>query len=284
LQSMFQKLDVAADEMNSLVCVGLDPVPDRVPINDIAAFNCAIVDATKDAVSAFKPQFAYYEAMGIGGMEILEKTIRHIRDVAPNHVIIGDGKRGDISTTAEAYASAMYEIWDVDIATVYAYQGADSIEPFLQYPGRGIYIVCRTSNPSSRDIQDLVIDGAGRKFHVFERVAQMADRWVDSENVGLVVGATYPDDLKSLRAQHMKCHFLIPGVGAQGGEAEETARAGSNQRGGGFLINSSRGIIYASSKPDDFDHQARQAAIFLRDQINKALETDEVGSQPTQVE
>ena len=271
MQTMFEKLDAAAARMESFVCVGLDPTPERVPIDDIAAFNRAIVDATKDVVSAFKPQLAYYEAMGIEGLKILENTIQHIRDVAPDHVIVGDGKRGDISTTATAYATAMFEMWDVDIATIYAYQGSDSVEPFLQYPGRGVYIVCRTSNPSSRDIQDLVVDGTDGQTQVFDRVAEMADRWAGSENVGLVVGATFPDDLRTLRSRHPAPHFLIPGVGAQGGDAEETARAGANEHNGGFLVNSSRGIIYASSNPEDFDIQAHEAALLLKNQLNDAL-------------
>ncbi len=272
MHTMFEKLDSAAATMESFVCVGLDPTPERVPIDDVLAFNCAIVDATKDVVSAFKPQFAYYEAMGIDGFRILEKTIQHIRDVAPGHVIVGDGKRGDISTTATAYATAMFEIWDVDIATIYAYQGTDSVEPFLQYPGRGVYIVCRTSNPSSRYIQDLVVDGSDARDQVFDRVANMADRYAGTENVGLVVGATYPVDLRALRSKHPEQHFLIPGIGAQGGVVEETARAGANDRGGGFLVNSSRGIIYASSNPEDFDIEARNEAEKLKNQVNDALQ------------
>jgi len=273
LKTMFEKLDAAAIKMNSFVCVGLDPSIERAPINDIAAFNRAIIDATKDAVSAFKPQFAYYEAMGIKGFKILEKTIRHIRDVAPNHIIIGDGKRGDISTTATAYASAMYEMWDVDIATIYAYQGSDSVEPFLNHPGRGVYIVCRTSNPSSRDIQDLIVDDANGQTRVFDRMADMADRWSETQNVGIVAGATFPDDLQALRTRHPELHFLIPGVGAQGGEVEQTTRAGMNEHGRGFLVNSSRGIIYASSDPLVFEREARRAAELLRDQINDALKS-----------
>jgi orotidine-5'-phosphate decarboxylase len=269
---MFERLDTATTKMGSFVCVGLDPTPERVPIADIAAFNCAIVDATKDVVAAYKPQFAYYEAMGVEGFKILEKTIQHIKDVAPDHVIIGDGKRGDILATATAYATAMFEVWDVDIATIYAYQGSDSVEPFLQYPGKGVYIVCRTSNPSSRDVQDLVVEGAAGRSTVFEHVAAMADRWAGTENVGLVVGATYPDDLRALRSRHPEPHFLIPGVGAQGGEAELTARAGANADNAGFLINSSRGIIYASNDPEGFEYGARDAAVKLREQINGALE------------
>ena len=284
MQTMFEMLDAAAAKMNSRVCVGLDPTPDRVPISDIGAFNRSIVDATKDLASAFKLQFAYYEAMGVKGMIILEKTIQYIRKVAPDHVIIGDGKRGDILMTATAYATAMFEVWDVDIATIYAYQGSDTVEPFLQYPGRGVYIVCRTTNPSSRDIQDLIVDGKDGKTQVFDRVADLADRWGGTENVGLVVGATFPDDLRTLRSRHPNPHFLIPGVGAQGGEAEETARAGANEQGGGFVINSSRGIIYASRNPEDFDYEAGRAAELLRDQINDALKPDGLNPQTISLE
>ncbi len=284
LQTMFERLDAAAAKMGSFVCVGLDPTPGRVPIDDVLAFNCAIVDATKDVVSAFKPQFAYYEAMGVDGFRILEKTIQHIRDVAPDHVIIGDGKRGDILATATAYAEAMFEVWDVDIATIYAYQGSDSVEPFLQYPSRGVYIVCRTSNPSSRDIQDLIVDGPEGKTQVFNRVAAMADRWAGTENVGLVVGATYPDDLRALRAKHPEPHFLIPGVGAQGGVAEETAKAGANEAGGGFIVNSSRGIIYASQNPEDFDIEARVAAELLKNQLNNALRPNGISAESVTLE
>ena len=279
MQTMFEMLDAAAAKMNSRVCVGLDPTPDRVPISDIGAFNRSIVDATKDVASAFKLQFAYYEAMGVKGMIILEKTIQYIRKVAPNHVIIGDGKRGDILMTATAYATAMFEVWDVDIATIYAYQGSDTVEPFLQYPGRGVYIVCRTTNPSSRDIQDLIVDGTDGKTQVFDRVADLADRWGGTENVGLVVGATFPDDLRTLRSRHPNPHFLIPGVGAQGGEAGECARAAANDQGGGFVINSSRGIIYASRNPGDFDYEAGRAAELLRNQINDALKPDGLSPQ-----
>ena len=279
MQTMFEMLDAAAAKMNSRVCVGLDPTPDRVPISDIGAFNRSIVDATKDLASAFKLQFAYYEAMGVKGMIILEKTIQYIRKVAPNHVIIGDGKRGDILMTATAYATAMFEVWDVDIATIYAYQGSDTVEPFLQYPGRGVYIVCRTTNPSSRDIQDLIVDGTDGKTQVFDRVADLADRWGGTENVGLVVGATFPDDLRTLRSRHPNPHFLIPGVGAQGGEAGECARAAANDQGGGFVINSSRGIIYASRNPGDFDYEAGRAAELLRNQINDALKPDGLSPQ-----
>ena len=278
MKTMFEKLDAAAIKTNSFVCVGLDPSIERAPINDIAAFNRAIIDATKDVVSAFKPQFAYYEAMGIKGFKILENTIRHIRDVAPNHIIIGDGKRGDISTTATAYASAMYEIWDVDIATIYAYQGSDSVEPFLKHPGRGVYIVCRTSNPSSRDIQDLIVGDTNGQTRVFDRIADMADRWSKTQNVGIVAGATFPDDLHALRTRHPEMHFLIPGVGAQGGEVEQTTRAGMNEHGRGFLVNSSRGIIYASSDPLYFEREARSAAELLRDQINDALKSKKIFS------
>ncbi|MQG88654.1 MAG: orotidine-5'-phosphate decarboxylase [SAR202 cluster bacterium] len=274
MQTMFQRLDAAAATLKSFVCVGLDPTPERVPVRDILAFNKAIIDSTKDVVAAYKPQFAYYEALGIDGLRILEGTIQHIRDVAPDHIVVGDAKRGDISTTAKAYASALFEFWDFDIATIYAYQGTDSVEPFLEYEGKGVYIVCRTSNPSSGDIQDLIIKGEGQQYRVFDYVANIADRYAESENVGLVVGATYPRDLLELRRRHPKPYFLIPGVGVQGGDAEQTALAGANEYGRGFIVNSSRGIIYASSDPEHYANAARNQAKKLKDQINGALSSN----------
>jgi orotidine-5'-phosphate decarboxylase len=141
MDSFAARLDEVQAKKNTLVCVGLDPDPRRIPIDDVAEFNRRIVDATHPLVAAYKPQMAYYEALGIPGMQALEKTIEHIRDVAPEVLIIGDGKRGDMGSTAAAYATAMFDIWGFDVVTVNAYQGSDTVEPFLQYPGRGVFIV-----------------------------------------------------------------------------------------------------------------------------------------------
>ena len=272
MDSFASKLDDVAAKKKTLVCVGLDPDPRRIPIDDVGEFNKRIIDATHPLVAAYKPQLAYYEALGMPGMHALEQTIEHIRDVAPEVLIVGDGKRGDMGPTAAAYASAMFDVWEFDVVTVNAYQGSDTVEPFLQYPGRGVFIVCRTSNPSSRDFQDLRIAEEGSP-RLYEKIADAAERWDIGGNIGLVVGATFPKELRLLRAAHQTLPILVPGVGAQGGDVAEAARAGVDGNGRGMLINSSRGITYASSDPVDYPRYARVACDSLRRQINLALES-----------
>ena len=260
-QRMSDRLDSARSTSGSCVCVGLDPDPSKMPIDDVFDFNSAIIEATQDLVAAYKPQFAFYEAMGRSGFDALEKTIRHIRDVAPHAFVIADAKRGDIGNTADAYARAMFEFWGVDAVTVYAYQGSESVLPFLEYEDKGVFVVCRTSNPSSVEVQDVIDSRSGET--VYEIVAKQTVALSDAGNVGLVVGATFPEELASLRSSFQEIPFLIPGVGAQGGDATETARlAGEN-----ILINSSRGIIYASQSSTDFDQAARSAVEELRTEI-----------------
>ena len=259
--TMCEKIVEAQGRSGSCVCVGLDPDPSRMPIDDVFEFNRAIIDATHDLVAAYKPQFAFYEALGLPGFEALAKTIEYIRDIAPGAFVLADAKRGDMGNTAEAYAKAMFEIWCVDACTVYAYQGSDSVAPFLEYPGKGVFVVCRTSNPSSIEIQDVVDEPSGEM--VFERVARQSISLSDDGRVGLVVGATYPQELASLRAAHPNVPFLIPGVGAQGGDATASARLGGEN----ILINSSRSIIYASQSKIDFDVAARSAVDELRAEI-----------------
>ena len=259
--TMREKIAEAQKRSGSCVCVGLDPDTSKMPIDDVFDFNRAIIDATHDLVAAYKPQLAFYEALGLPGLEALERTIAYIRDAAPRVFVIADAKRGDMGNTAEAYAKAMFEVWRVDACTVYAYQGSDSVAPFLEYPGKGVFVVCRTSNPSSIDVQDVVDEPSGEM--VFERVARQTISLSDGGNVGLVVGATYPQELASLRAAHPDTPFLIPGVGAQGGDATESARLGGEN----ILINSSRGIIYASQSKTDFDIAARRAVQELRAEI-----------------
>jgi orotidine-5'-phosphate decarboxylase len=271
------KLDEASTARESLVCVGLDPDPRRMPVKDVAEFNRAIVDATHDVVCAYKPQLAFYEALGIEGLRALAATVDHIRGVAPDVVVVGDAKRGDIDSTAEAYARAMFDVWGFDVVTVHAYLGRESIEPFLTRPGRGVLVVCRTSNPGARELQDLRLvpdagrNGGGPAPLLFEHVAAQAARWNRAGNVGIVVGATYPDELAKLRKAHPELAILIPGVGAQGGDVERAARAGVNRDGRGVMISASRSVIYASSEPRSYPDAARAAATKLRDQIRAAL-------------
>lgn len=266
LTSMAAKIESSVSLSGSRVCVGLDPDPQKMAVSGIFEFNRAIIDATRDLVAAYKPQFAFYEAQGISGMMALERTIRYIRDVAPHAFLIGDAKRGDIDSTAEAYAKAMFDVWGFDAVTVNAYQGADSLSPFLEYEGRGIFVCCRTSNPSSRQIQDIWDDERGEK--VYESVARISVELGDGGNVGLVAGATFPDELRDLRDKYPDVPFLVPGVGAQGGDAGEIARLVRND----FLINSSRGIIYASSNRSDFGLAARRAVVELREEMMRGSE------------
>ena len=267
-----EKLDAVARLSGSLVCVGLDPDPRRMAVNDVAEFNRAIIDATKDLVCAYKPQLAFYEALGMDGLRALEKTISHIKDVAPDILLIGDCKRGDIGSTAAAYARAMFDVWDFDTVTLHPYLGSESIEPFTERADRGAIIVCRTSNPGAAELQDLKLTDRGVERTLYEHTARLASQWNTRGNVGIVVGATYPGEMAELRGQHPDMPFLIPGVGAQGGDVEAATRAGVNAEGRGVMISSSRGIIYASEEEGTFAGAAREAAESLRDQINKARE------------
>lgn len=266
-----EKLDATARARESLVCVGLDPDPKRMAVADVAEFNNAIVDATCDLVCAYKPQLAFYEALGLDGLRALEKTISHIKDVAPDAVLIGDCKRGDIGSTATAYAKAMFDVWDFDTVTLHPYLGIESVEPFIEDPERGAIIVCRTSNPGAAELQDLKLSGGSGEGTLYEHTARLTAEWNTRGNLGIVVGATYPGEMAELRKQHPDMPFLIPGVGAQGGDVEAATRAGVNSDGRGVMISSSRGIIYASEDAADFADAARRAASSLRDEINEAL-------------
>lgn len=272
MRTWVTKLDDAAKNRRSHVCVGLDPDLDRMPQRDVFRFNKAIVDATNDLVCAYKPQLAFYEALGHEGLLALGQTVEYIKHVAPDVLLIGDAKRNDIGSTAAAYATAMFDRWGFDVVTVNAYLGRDSIEPFVTRPPHGALIVCRTSNIGARDIQDLkVVSQVGTEQRLFQHVADLAESMNDNGNVGLVVGATYPVELRELRRAHPSLPFLIPGVGAQGGDAAEAARLGADTQRRGIIINSSRGIIYASSDPVHFPVAARSATEALRSTINVAL-------------
>lgn len=249
---------------NSLLCIGLDPNPDLMPKVDILEFNKAIIDATYDLVCAYKPNLAFYEALGIEGLTILEKTVAHIPNDIP---IIGDAKRGDIGNTAKAYAKALFSIFGFDAATVNPYLGFDSIEPFISYQDKGVFILCRTSNPSAVDFQDLRCDTGSS---LYETVAHKAREWNVYGNIGLVVGATYPEELKKIRSICPEMPLLIPGIGAQGGDLALVVKYGVDAHGQGVLINVSRQILYAS-REGDFAQAARNTAEKIRNQINSYL-------------
>jgi orotidine-5'-phosphate decarboxylase len=241
-----ERLRQAHAAADSLVCVGLDPDPTRLPddLRDepqpLLAFNRRIVDATCDLCAAYKPQIAFYSALG--KEPELAASIRYIRERAPQALIILDAKRGDIGNTAEAYAREAFDRYDADAVTVNPYMGEDAVLPFLARPERGAILLCRTSNPGGHDFQDLVIDG----LPLYRRVAQRAaSRWNSQGNLMLVVGATRPQELAELRRAHPEISFLVPGIGAQGGDLEATLAAGLDANGQGLLVSSSRAIIYA---------------------------------------
>ncbi|MCI0847071.1 MAG: orotidine-5'-phosphate decarboxylase [Chloroflexi bacterium] len=270
------RLEQASIATKSLVCVGLDPDPARMPISSVYEFNRAIVDATAGLVCAYKPNLAFYEALGLPGLQDLEKTIAHIRSAAPQAIIIGDAKRGDIGPSAQAYAKAMFQVWGFDAVTINVWGGQDTVTPFLEDESKGVFVWCRGSNPGSADFQDAQVATADGPMPLYRHVALACQQWDTKGNLGLVVGATVPDQLREVRAACPNMPLLIPGVGAQGGDLEAAVRQGTDSRGRAALINSSRGIIYASSGAD-FAQAAAREADKLRKNINEVLEADGKG-------
>jgi len=267
--NFLEKLIITSRENRSLLCVGLDPDLKLMPANiSVFEFNKAIINATADLVCAYKPNFAFYEALGNDGLEALRQTVKHIPDNIP---VIGDAKRGDIGNTAKAYAKAIFDDFGFDATTVSPYLGFDSIEPFIQYHDKGVFILCRTSNAGGTDFQALrCLEHEQRSL--FEVVALKASEWNVHGNIGLVVGATHPEELKLIRQSHPDIPLLIPGIGAQGGDIALTVRYGVDAQGERAIINSSRQIIY-TSRERDFAEAARKAASELREQINTCLLT-----------
>jgi orotidine-5'-phosphate decarboxylase len=254
------KLLNASRKNKSWLCIGLDPDPELMPGTDVLQFNKAIIEATSDLVCSYKPNLAFYEALGIEGLAILEKTIKHVPGDIP---VIGDAKRGDIGNTAGAYARALFRVWGFDAVTVSPYLGFDSIEPFIQYQDKGVFILCRTSNRGATDFQDLRTGD----LLLYEVVAQKAREWNTHGNIGLVVGATYPEELKKVRSFCPEMPLLIPGIGAQGGDLASAVVYGADAQGGKAIISVSRQILYAS-REKDFAVAARNVAESIRSQIN----------------
>jgi orotidine-5'-phosphate decarboxylase len=269
-----EKLANAMKMNQSLLCIGLDPDPELMREGmAISKFNKAIIEATADLVCAYKLNLAFYEVLD-KGMESLKRTIQAIPKNIP---IIGDGKRSDIGNTAKAYAKTMFAVHGFDAATVSPYMGFDSIEPFIDYWEKGVFVLCRTSNPGAEDFQSLPFILKGKPVPLFEIVALKAEQWNKKgkgHNVGLVVGATYPEELKLIRHNHPRMLLLIPGIGAQGGDLASAVRNGVDARGQGAIFTSSRQIIYAS-KRRDFAQAARQIALSLRDEIRHLASTRE---------
>jgi orotidine-5'-phosphate decarboxylase len=271
MSAFVRALAHAWEKNDSLLCVGLDPEIERFPAHIAAApspifqFNKAVIDATADLVCAYKPQFAHYAAYE--AEDQLERTIEYVHRTYPGIPVILDGKRGDVGNTAERYAIEAFERYAADAVTVNPYLGGDSLEPFLKYADKGVIILCRTSNPGARDLQDLEVGGR-RLYHVVAELA--ATRWNTRGNCALVVGATYPRELAEVRRLVGDMPLLLPGVGAQGGDVAQAVQNGQTERGTGLLVSSSRGILYGApgAAGADFASAARTAALTLRDQIN----------------
>lgn len=250
-----EKLSKIVEKNNSLLCVGLDIDKEKIPNYSFLEFNKKIIDETKDLVCAYKLNMAFYETLGKEGYETLEKTIKYI---PKEIIIILDGKRNDIGNTAKKYAASLFETLKSDAVTINPYLGFDGVKPFLEYKEKCSFILCRTSNPSAKDFQDLKIQDKPLYVCVAEKIKQ----WNTNKNAGVVVGATYPEELKQIREMLGEgVPLLIPGVGAQGGDVEKTVKYGTNKDGKNAIINSSRGIIYSENP--------RNSAIKLRDEINK---------------
>jgi orotidine-5'-phosphate decarboxylase len=270
--TFIEKLSTAWSANNSLLCVGLDPDITKLPAHlqgqpdAIFAFCKAIIDATADTACGFKPQIAYFAALR--AEDQLEAICAYLRSTYPHLPIILDSKRGDIGATAEQYAREAFERYGADAVTLSPYMGFDSVAPYLEWKDRGAIVLCRTSNPGGSDLQFLNVNGKPLYQHVAQLVAE---KWNTNGQCGLVVGATFPDELAQVRAIVGDMPLLVPGIGAQGGDIAATVAAGRTANGNGMMINSSRAILYA--KPDqaageDFAQAARRVALETRDAIN----------------
>jgi orotidine-5'-phosphate decarboxylase len=265
--TFIQRLKEIQTKQNSLLCIGLDVDLGKIPEhlksspNPVLEFNREIIEATKDLVCAYKPNLAFYEAMGEAGLGALRETLKLI----PTSVLtIGDGKRGDIGNTAERYAKSLFDDFKFDSVTVNPYMGFDSVEPFLKSPTKGVFVLALTSNPGSKDFQRLKING----MPLYEKVVRTAKKWNANQNIGLVVGATHPRELKTIRKIVPEMPLLIPGIGKQGGDLKSAIRDGCDKNRQLAVINASRSIIYASSGKD-FAEAARNEAKKMIEEMQK---------------
>lgn len=265
------KLKTQVEKNNSLLCVGLDSDINKIPAHlarekfPLFTFNKEIIDATHDLVCAYKPNSAFYEELGSDGILQLKMTCDHLHERYSAIPIILDAKRGDIGNTNNGYAKYAFDYLKADAITLQPYLGQEALKPFLDRADKGCIILCRTSNPGAGEFQDLKVD----RTPFYEIVARnVVEKWDYNHNCCLVVGATYPEELKIVRKIARTMTFLVPGIGSQGGDLEKTLEAGLTKNGDGLIINSSRSIIFASAGAD-FAVKAREEAKKLRDEINK---------------
>lgn len=265
-----QKLNKRIDAANSLLCVGLDSSIAKIPAHlqkeqhPQFVFNTAIIEATADLVCSFKLNSAFYEARGVEGMKELKMTYEYIQKNHPEIVTILDAKRADIGSTNEGYVQYIFDYLGSDSVTLHPYLGKEALMPFLKRKDKGCIILCRTSNPGAGEFQDLLIQKEPLYLHVAQFISK---QWNENSNCMLVVGATYPEEMKKIRLLVGDMPFLVPGIGAQGGDVEKTVKAGMDSAKRGMIIHSARGIIFAS-KGKDFAEKAREEALKLRDEIN----------------
>jgi orotidine-5'-phosphate decarboxylase len=276
--TFLEQLQGAERQNGSLLCVGLDPEPSKFPASlkgdasKIYDFCAQIVDATADLAISFKPQIAYFAAHR--AEDQLEKLMEHMRRNAPHVPVILDAKRGDIGSTAEQYAKEAFERYGADAVTLSPFMGFDSVQPYLKYHGKGAFLLCRTSNPGGDDLQNQRLASVEGQPLMYEHIAKLAQGpWNSNGQLGLVVGATYPAEIERVRSLAPTLPLLIPGVGAQGGDAVATIKAGYRQSQGNttgaVIVSSSRAILYASSG-NDFAQAARQEALRTRDVLKAA--------------
>lgn len=263
-----QKLTKIIKNNNSLLCIGLDPEIEKLPEhlqkskNGLFLFNKEIIDQTADLVCAYKPNIAFYEALGIDGLKSLKKTIEYLKDKYPDIPVILDAKRADIGNTARMYAKALFEYWEADATTVYPYLGLDTVIPFLEYKNQSTILLIKTSNPDAK----IFLDEKGSKQPFYMKVAQTIKTW-NFNNIAVFVGATYPEQLNTIRKLFPNLPILTAGIGAQGGQVEKVVRAGVDKEGGNLICNSSREIIYAGNGKD-FAKESAKKAKEVRDMIN----------------
>ena len=278
--TFLEQLQGAERQNGSLLCVGLDPEPGKFPASmkgdasKIYDFCAQIVDATADLAISFKPQIAYFAAHRAENQ--LEKLMAHMRRIAPHVPVILDAKRGDIGATAEQYALEAFERYGADAVTLSPFMGFDSVQPYLKHHGKGAFLLCRTSNPGGDDLQNQRLASVEGQPLLYEHIAKLAQGpWNVNGQLGLVVGATYPAEIERVRSLAPTLPLLIPGVGAQGGDAVATIKAGYRQSNGAttgaVIVSSSRAILYASSG-DDFTQAARQEAMRTRDLLKAAAQ------------
>jgi len=268
-EQLFQQIRIK----QSYLCVGLDPVREKLPAavmssdDPVFAFNKAIIDATAPYAVAFKPNTAFYETDGSLGWATLEKTVAYIRTKYPKMFVIADAKRGDIGNTSARYAAAFFNRLGADAVTVAPYMGADSVQPFLGFDGKWVVLLALTSNTGSADFQ--YIENK-ESLSLYKQVIQKATQWASPEQMMFVVGATHPDELGVIRQMAPEYFFLVPGVGAQGGDLDAVSNVGLNRR-AGLLVNASRSILYASSGTD-FAQKAAEEALMIQQQMKHQLE------------